>query len=73
MTTLIIRLDAKPEQALDRIAKSSGRTKGDLLTGENVLRELGKALRQNDFRSCPPASFGSFSTRARRFLRVVGL
>ena len=45
----------------------------DLLTGENVLRELGKALRQNDFRSCALASAGSFCTGARRFRRVVGL
>ena len=30
MTTLTIRLDAKLEEALDRIAKSSGRTKSEL-------------------------------------------
>jgi predicted transcriptional regulator len=30
MTTLTIRLDAKLEQALERIAKSSGRTKSEI-------------------------------------------
>ena len=30
MTTLTIRLDPKLEKALDRIAKSSGRTKSDI-------------------------------------------
>jgi predicted transcriptional regulator len=39
MTTLTIRLDAKLEEALDRLAKSSGRTKSEIAR-EALRREV---------------------------------
>ena len=42
MTTLTIRLDPKLEKALDRIAKSSGRTKSDIAR-EALKRQIAVA------------------------------
>jgi predicted transcriptional regulator len=42
MSTLTIRLDAKLEKALDRVAKSSGRTKSEICR-EALRRQLAVA------------------------------
>ena len=60
MTTLTIRLDAKLEKALDRIAKSSGRTKSE------IARE---ALR----RQVSVARFRELRTKTLRFAEAQGL
>lgn len=48
MTTLTIRLDAKLEKALERIAKSSGRTKSEI--AREALRRQVAVARFRDLR-----------------------
>jgi predicted transcriptional regulator len=48
MTTLTIRLDAKLEKALDRLARSSGRTKSEI--AREALRRQVAVARFRDLR-----------------------
>jgi predicted transcriptional regulator len=72
MTTLTIRLDPKLEKALERVARSTGRTKGEI--AREALRRQVAVARLREFRrnTLPFAEAQGLLTDEDVFRRLAG-